>query len=70
MTRLEDLNIWYMPGVAEPCRRIHRGGEDLSFDYTWGWNTVTVVSNGTRVLGLGDIGPATGLPVMGEMPAL
>jgi malate dehydrogenase (oxaloacetate-decarboxylating) len=64
VTRLEDFNIWYTPGVAEPCRRIQKEGEDSSFDYTWRWNTVVVVSDGTRVLGLGDIGPAAGLPVM------
>lgn len=64
ITRLADFNIWYTPGVAEPCKVIHKESEDLSFDYTWRWNTVAVISDGTRVLGLGDIGPAAGLPVM------
>ncbi|MEM1529525.1 MAG: NADP-dependent malic enzyme [Desulfurococcaceae archaeon] len=64
ITRFEDFNIWYTPGVAEPCRRIQKEGEDASFDYTWRWNTVIVISDGTRVLGLGNIGPAAGLPVM------
>jgi malate dehydrogenase (oxaloacetate-decarboxylating) len=64
VTRLDDFNIWYTPGVAEPCRRIKAGGEDLSFDYTWRWNSAAVVSDGTRVLGLGNIGAAAGLPVM------
>jgi len=62
--RFDDFNIWYTPGVAEPCRRIQRTSEDASFDYTWRWNTVAVISDGTRVLGLGNIGPAAGLPVM------
>jgi len=64
ITRFDDFNIWYTPGVAEPCRVIHRAGEDASFEYTWRWNTVAVISDGTRVLGLGNIGPAAGLPVM------
>lgn len=61
---LDDFSIWYSPGVAEPCRRIYEGGEDLSYDYTWRWNAAAVVSDGTRVLGLGDVGPVAGLPVM------
>jgi malate dehydrogenase (oxaloacetate-decarboxylating) len=64
VTKFDDFNIWYTPGVAEPCKRIQKMGEDASFDYTWRWNTVAVISDGTRVLGLGDIGPAAGLPVM------
>lgn len=64
VTNLEDFNIWYTPGVAEPCRRIANGGEDLSFEYTLRWNYAAVISDGTRVLGLGNIGPAAGLPVM------
>jgi malate dehydrogenase (oxaloacetate-decarboxylating) len=64
VTRFDDFSIWYTPGVAEPCKRIQKMGEDASFDYTWRWNTVAVISDGTRVLGLGDIGPAAGLPVM------
>jgi len=64
ITSLEDFNIWYTPGVAEPCKRIKEGGEDLSFEYTWRWNAAAVISDGTRVLGLGNIGAAAGLPVM------
>jgi malate dehydrogenase (oxaloacetate-decarboxylating) len=64
ITSLDDFSVWYTPGVAEPCRRIREGGEDLSFDYTWRWNSAAVVSDGTRVLGLGRVGPAAGLPVM------
>ncbi len=59
----EDLAVWYTPGVAEVSRIIHEN-RDASFEYTWRWNTVAVASNGTRVLGLGDIGPEAALPVM------
>jgi len=58
-----DFAIWYTPGVAAPCRAIHDDPE-LVYEYTNKWNTVAVVSDGTRVLGLGDIGPKAGLPVM------
>lgn len=64
--RVRDFNdfaIWYTPGVAEPCRAIVKDPE-LVYEYTNKWNTVAVVSDGTRVLGLGDIGPKAGLPVM------
>jgi len=67
VTRLEDFSIWYTPGVAEPCRRIRKGldeGVDLSFEYTLRWNYAAVISDGSRVLGLGNIGPEAGLPVM------
>ena len=55
--------LWYTPGVAEPSRRIS-SDPDLSFELTWRWNTVAIVSDGTRVLGLGNIGPEAALPVM------
>jgi malate dehydrogenase (oxaloacetate-decarboxylating) len=58
-----DFAIWYTPGVAAPCRAIAEEPEKV-YDYTNKWNTVAVVSDGTRVLGLGDIGPKAGLPVM------
>ena len=58
-----DFAIWYTPGVAAPCRAIEKDPE-LVYEYTNKWNTVAVVSDGTRVLGLGDIGPKAGLPVM------
>lgn len=59
----DDFAIWYTPGVAAPCRAIAEDPE-LVYEYTNKWNTVGVVSDGTRVLGLGDIGPKAGLPVM------
>jgi len=58
-----DFAIWYTPGVAEPCRAIQADKEKV-YEYTNKWNTVAVVSDGTRVLGLGDIGPEAGMPVM------
>ncbi len=58
-----DLSVLYTPGVAEPCRKI-REDKDLSFEYTCRGNMVAVVSDGTRVLGLGNIGPEAGMPVM------
>ncbi|MFW6338336.1 MAG: NAD(P)-dependent malic enzyme [Alkalispirochaetaceae bacterium] len=60
---MEDFSVWYSPGVAEPCKAINADPE-LSFSYTNRWNTVAVVSDGSRVLGLGDIGPEAGYPVM------
>ncbi|MFQ6124078.1 MAG: NADP-dependent malic enzyme [Candidatus Heimdallarchaeota archaeon] len=59
----QDFAIWYTPGVAEPCRAIHKN-QELVYEYTCKWNTIAIVSDGTRVLGLGDIGPEAGMPVM------
>jgi malate dehydrogenase (oxaloacetate-decarboxylating) len=58
-----DFAIWYTPGVAAPCKAIHENKE-LVNEFTNKWNTVAVVSDGTRVLGLGDIGPEAAMPVM------
>lgn len=58
-----DLSMAYTPGVAEPCREIHNNIEDV-YKYTAKGNLVAVLSNGTAVLGLGDIGPEAGKPVM------
>jgi malate dehydrogenase (oxaloacetate-decarboxylating) len=63
VTSFDDFGIWYTPGVAEPCRLIQKD-PSLVYKYTNKWNNVAVVSDGTRVLGLGDIGPEAGLPVM------
>ena len=60
---LNDFAIWYTPGVAEPSMRIAKDPE-LSFEYTSRWNTIAIVSDGTRVLGLGKIGPEGAYPVM------
>jgi malate dehydrogenase (oxaloacetate-decarboxylating) len=59
----DDFAIWYTPGVAAPCKEIAKDKE-LVFKYTNKWNAVAVVSDGTRVLGLGNIGPEAGMPVM------
>lgn len=59
----EALSLAYTPGVAEPCMAIHADTEK-SFDLTRRWNTVPVITDGTAVLGLGDIGPEAGMPVM------
>ncbi len=64
--RVRDFNdfaIWYTPGVAAACQAIAKD-PDMAYEMTHKWNTVAVVSDGTRVLGLGDIGPKAGLPVM------
>ncbi|MCJ7703743.1 MAG: NADP-dependent malic enzyme [Anaerolineales bacterium] len=57
-----DFAIWYTPGVAAPCRDIFANPE-MVYEHTSKWNTILVVSDGTRVLGLGDIGAKAGLPV-------
>ncbi len=59
----EDFAVWYTPGVADPCKDIQKNPEKV-FDYTNKWNNVAIVTDGSRVLGLGDIGPEAGLPVM------
>ena len=59
----DDFGIWYTPGVAEPCREIDEN-PDKVFEHTNKSNMVAVVSDGSRVLGLGNIGPEAGLPVM------
>ena len=59
----DDLSLAYTPGVAEPCREIHKD-PSKAYIYTRKWNNVAVISDGTAVLGLGDIGPLASLPVM------
>jgi malate dehydrogenase (oxaloacetate-decarboxylating) len=59
----DDLSLAYTPGVAEPCRKIHEDPENV-YKYTSKGNLVAVVTDGTAVLGLGDIGPMAGMPVM------
>ena len=58
-----DMSLAYTPGVAEPCRYIFKNKEDV-YKYTGKWNTVAIVTDGSAVLGLGDIGPEASLPVM------
>ncbi|MGR8952034.1 MAG: NAD(P)-dependent malic enzyme [Gammaproteobacteria bacterium] len=59
----DDFAIWYTPGVAAPCKAI-QADPDLVYQYTNKGNMIAIVSDGTRILGLGDIGPKAGLPVM------
>ena len=59
----DDFAVWYTPGVAAPCREI-QANPDKSFELTNRWNYVAVVTDGTRVLGLGNIGPEAAMPVM------
>jgi len=60
---VDDFGIWYTPGVAEPCKDINAHPEKV-LEHTNKWNMVAVVSDGTRVLGLGNIGPEAAMPVM------
>jgi malate dehydrogenase (oxaloacetate-decarboxylating) len=60
---VDDFAVWYTPGVAAPCREI-QANPDKSFELTNRWNYVAVVTDGTRVLGLGNIGPEAAMPVM------
>lgn len=63
ITNREELAVAYTPGVAEPCLEIKKD-ENLAYTYTGKGNTVAVITDGTAVLGLGDIGPSAGMPVM------
>ena len=63
VTNADELSVAYTPGVAEPCLAIQKE-PSLSFELTRKWNTVAVITDGTAVLGLGDIGPEAGMPVM------
>ena len=65
----EELSTYYSPGVAQPCLEIQKSPEK-AYDYTWKWRSVAVVSDGTAVLGLGNIGGLAGLPVMEWKAAL
>ena len=58
-----DLSLYYTPGVAEPCKDIYKDPKKV-YDYTWKGNTIAVVTDGSAVLGLGNIGPEAALPVM------
>ena len=63
VTNSEDLSLAYTPGVAQPCLEINRD-INKSYELTRRWNMVAVITDGTAVLGLGDIGPEAGMPVM------
>ncbi len=60
---IDDFGVWYTPGVSKPCLDIRDNPEKV-YEHTNKWNTVAVVSDGSRVLGMGDIGPKAGMPVM------
>ena len=59
----DDFGLWYTPGVAAPCKEIHEN-PNMAYEYTNKANAIAIVSDGSRVLGLGNIGPLAGLPVM------
>ncbi len=63
----EDFSIWYTPGVAATCKAI-QANPRMSYEYTNRGNTIAIVSDGTQVLGLGDIGPEAGMPMMEGVP--
>jgi len=63
LNNMEDLSVYYSPGVAQPCREIAKNPED-AYLYTIKGSTIAVISDGTAVLGLGDIGPLAAMPVM------
>jgi malate dehydrogenase (oxaloacetate-decarboxylating) len=69
LNSMEDLSLAYSPGVAEPCKQIYSTPEKV-YDYTIKGNLIAVVSDGTSVLGLGDIGPEAAMPVMEGKAAL
>ncbi len=63
VTNLQDFSIYYTPGVAGVSLEIAKD-PDKSFDLTWRWNAIVVLTDGTRVLGLGKVGPEAAMPVM------
>ena len=63
VTSKEDLSLLYSPGVAQPCIEIFNNAEDV-YEYTMKGNTVAIVSDGSAILGLGNLGAAASIPVM------